>query len=267
LSAWTTSPLVVGHRGGRGEGWPPENTLAAFERARAEGARAIELDVRTCAEGIPVVFHDPTLARMTGNRYGRRVCDIRLEELQAIDLGDGVRVPTLSEVLGWARERDVAVNVELKHDVPERNTLARNALRAVRAQRADVLLSSFDPVLLAAALAFGPGIPRALLVHEGQSRWAGALQEVVRPPLVGSLHLERKQGQPRAIARYRRRRLRLGAWTVNDPREALDLVRLGVASIITDCPGAILGALRSLAPAAPVAPAAPAAPVAPLTRT
>jgi glycerophosphoryl diester phosphodiesterase len=196
---------------------------------------------------VPVVFHDVTLARMTANRYGRRVCDVRLEELRAIDLGGGAQIPTLSEALRWAREHDVAVNVELKHDVPDRTALARSALRAVRAQGADVLLSSFDPVLLAMALALAPGVPRALLVHDGQPRWAGALQEVVRPPLVGSLHLERTQGEPRAVARYRRRRLRVGAWTVNDPKEAIDLAQRGVASIITDCPGAVLAALRNCA--------------------
>ena len=39
--------------------------MAAFDRARAEGARAIELDVRTCIDGACVVFHDDTLARMS----------------------------------------------------------------------------------------------------------------------------------------------------------------------------------------------------------
>src|SRR5262252_7903099 len=68
VSVWATSPIVVGHRGGRGEGWPQENTLAAFERARREGARAIELDVRTCAGGNAVVFHDVTLSRATDGR-------------------------------------------------------------------------------------------------------------------------------------------------------------------------------------------------------
>jgi glycerophosphoryl diester phosphodiesterase len=40
-----------------------------------------------------------------------------------------------------------------------------------------------------------------------------------------------------------RRGLRLGVWTVNDASEAADLVALGVATIITDQPGAILEAI------------------------
>jgi glycerophosphoryl diester phosphodiesterase len=242
LTAWTTSPLVVGHRGGRGEGWPPENTMPAFSRARAEGATAIELDVRTCASGNVIVFHDASLRRMTHERDSRSVEHLPIEDLRKIDIG-GARVPELAEVLAWAREGGVAVNVEMKHDSASRAGLARETLRVVKLAAADVLLSSFDPLLLAMAAALAPSVPRALLVHDRQALAADLLQEVARPPLVGALHVERTQARPAAVARYARRGLRIGAWTVNDPRDARDLVGLGVASIITDAPGEMLAAL------------------------
>ncbi len=217
--------------------------MAAFERARSEGARAIELDARTCAGGDVVVFHDESLERMTHDESRRRVCEAPLPELRALDLGGGARIPTLGEVLDWARHADVAVNVELKHDARDRGALIRGALRSVRARRADVLLSSFDPVLLAMAAVLAPDVPRALLVHAGQPRWASAFQEIARPPWVSGLHLERPQATARSLARYARRGLRRGVWTVNDEREALELVGLGVQTIITDAPGAIVAAL------------------------
>jgi glycerophosphoryl diester phosphodiesterase len=234
---------VVGHRGGRGEGWPPENTLASFARARAQGARAIELDVRTCAGGVVVVFHDETLARMTHGRDARRVSDIPEDELLSIDLGVGATIPRLRDVLAWARGEGVAVNVEMKHDVPRRHGLARSTVAIAQASGADVLLSSFDPLLLLLAAAHAPGLARALLTQSSQRPWADALQETMRPPLVAALHIQRTQRSPGALARYRRRGLRVGAWTVNDPAEACELVRLGVTSIITDRPGEILRAL------------------------
>ncbi len=243
MSVWWASPLVVGHRGGRGEGWPPENTLPAFEQAGAQGARAIELDVRTCADGGVVVFHDETLARMTGHRDSRRVSEVPEGELRSVDLGGGATIPTLAEVLTWAKKLGVGVNVEMKHEVPDRARLARAAIRAIRASGADVLVSSFDPLLLALAAGFAPSVPRALLTHSDQSRWADALQEGLRPGRARSLHDERTQPHADAFARYRRRGLRVGVWTVNDPAEARELVRLGAASIITDHPGEILGAI------------------------
>lgn len=224
MSLWRSAgALVVGHRGGRGEGWPRENTLAAFQQARAQGVRAIELDVRTCGTGEVVVLHDPTRAS--------------LAELRALE------VPTLAEVLVWASENDVAVNVELKHDVPNRMVLVERARRILRPSRADVLLSSFDPVLLAAVAVALPALRRALLTSRDQ-RWH-VPTAIATPPYVHAVHLERTQTPPTAIARCRRRGLRIGVWTVNDPREAVDLAALGVETLITDAPGRLLEAFYS----------------------
>jgi glycerophosphoryl diester phosphodiesterase len=225
VSLWqSVGALVVGHRGGRGEGWPRENTLAAFDRARAQGARAIELDVRTCSSGEVVVLHDATRSSFA--------------ELRALD------VPTLAEALTWARQHDVAVNVELKHDVPSRLVLVERVRRVVRPSRADVLLSSFDPLLLAAAAVALPSTRRALLTSRHQRPRVPSA--IATPPYVHALHLERTQTQPAAIARYRGRGLRIGVWTVNEPREALDLVALGVETLITDTPAVLLGAIHGL---------------------
>ena len=239
MSVWLGGLVAVGHRGGRGPGWPPENTLEAFERARAQGVSAIEMDVRPCASGEIVVLHDRDLARMTGSQDRRRVEAVPLAGLRAIDLGAGARVPLLVDVLAWARDRDVAVNVELKHDVPARARAAHAVARATRACAADVLFSSFDPLLLAMIAALSPSVPRALLTHAGQPRWADAVEAWMRPGLVSAIHLERAQLDARSAARCQRRRLRIGVWTVNDPDDAREVVSLGARSIISDDPGAV----------------------------
>jgi glycerophosphoryl diester phosphodiesterase len=223
--------------------------MQAFERARAEGARAIELDVRVGADHSCFVFHDDTLARMTeaaGGSDERPVDGLDAAARAAVDLGGGARIPALVEVLDWARAADVAVNVEMKHGAARRVALVRGTLDAVRSSRADVLLSSFDPALLALAVVWAPDVPRALLTHRGQATWAAVLQHAVRAPLVEAVHIERTQATARDLGRYAARGLRLGAWTVNDPIEARDLVRRGVATIITDRPGEMLAALRNL---------------------
>ncbi len=249
MSVWTAAraadddapspadPLVVGHRGGRGAGWPQENSIEAFERAWRQGARAVELDARTCAGGDVVVWHDATLPGAPPG--GRLVADASVGELRALG------VASLADALSWARSAGVAVNVEMKHDVPGRVALARRSVKAALDARADVLLSSFDPSLLAMAAAVAPALPRALLVHGGQPLWADVAQIVARPPLTQWLHLQRTQVGPGGLAPYLRRRLLVGVWTVNEPAEALALARLGAASIITDEPGAVLAALRA----------------------
>ncbi len=242
MSVWTASPLVVGHRGGRGDGWPPENTIDAFERAHSVGARAVELDVRTCAGGEVVVFHDATLERMTGSSDRRRVAQVPLADLRRVDLGGGAAVPALVDVLEWAGGREVGVNVELKNDVPSRLGLVRATLTALRARRADVLLSSFDPLLLAMAATLAPSVPRALLTQSQEPVWTASLRQLARPPWVSALHLQAEQAYV-GVSRYRARGLRVGVWTVNDPVRALELFRQGVATVITDAPDRLLAAL------------------------
>ncbi len=237
---------VVGHRGGRGEGWPSENTLEAFARAHSEGAEAVELDVRTCKGGDVVVMHDRDLGRVTEGNDRRAIARLTRGELAHVALARRKEhVPMLDDVLDWARGR-VAVNVEAKHDVPDRAQLARALARTLaRHPRVEVLVSSFDPVSLAMLALRAPRVRRAWLTHAGQRRWEKEWSWIAaRAPIV-AVHLERVQASPRVIEALRRANKCVGVWTVNDASEARDLAALGVSWIITDAPGAIRSAIRT----------------------
>jgi glycerophosphoryl diester phosphodiesterase len=236
-------PLVIGHRGGRGDGWPPENTLSAFERGRLEGAYAVELDIRLSGSGEVVVMHDANLARMTTGQETGAVASLPWSVLSRIELGASrERIPRLEDVLDWARSKDTALNVEIKHDVPDRLALVRGVARLLRGSEVAVLVSSFDPFVLLALRLFLPRVASALLTDPRQS-YAPALHALARRPLVAALHVERQQAAPDAIARWKRRGLVVGVWTVNDPHEARRLADAGVDLIITDQPGPMVEAL------------------------
>lgn len=238
-------PVIVGHRGGRSEGWPPENSLASFERAHREGAHAIETDVRLTASGEVVAFHDPTLARMTDDRDTRDVARLDGSALGAVRLkGSSEKIPRLSDVLDWAEGASSALNIEVKHDVPDRWALGRAVARQLSRTRVPLLVSSFDPFLLLAMGVLAPKVPRALLTHPGQ-RYAPVLHALSHPRFLTALHVERREARPTAIQRWKRRGLRVGVWTVNDEYEALRLAALGVDVLITDEPGKIVAALRA----------------------
>ena len=59
-------PYVMAHRGNRVA--CPENTLAAFRRALADGADILETDLHVAADGQFVCIHDGTLDRTTNGR-------------------------------------------------------------------------------------------------------------------------------------------------------------------------------------------------------
>ena len=56
--------VLIGHRG-EPDTWP-ENSLAGFEAVLSAGARYIETDVQLTADSVPVLSHDPSLLRVTG---------------------------------------------------------------------------------------------------------------------------------------------------------------------------------------------------------
>ena len=56
-------PTIIGHRGAAGVA--PENTLASFARALADGAHILETDIQATADGVPILLHDADVARTT----------------------------------------------------------------------------------------------------------------------------------------------------------------------------------------------------------
>ena len=234
------SAVVLGHRGGRGPGWPAENSLAAFQRALDEGADGVELDVRRCATGELVVTHDPVLAD------GRKVADVAYA-----DHGWA----TLDEALDLCARH--IVNVEVKPDQPRRFAVAADVARVLRRTRArDVVLSSFDPGLVLALAAVAPKTPRAMLVGSRTPRLVVHLPLVLRRAIEAA-HLDDALVTAAHVARLKKAGLRVVVWTVNDPTRARALAEMGVEWLITDQPGAIVS-LRT-PPARPPSRPAPAA--------
>jgi glycerophosphoryl diester phosphodiesterase len=109
---------VVGHRGAMGH--CPENTMASFQRGLELGADWIELDVHLTRDSELAVIHDETVDRTTDG-HGL-VKDHTLAELKQLDAGAwfgakyaGQRIPTLDEVLEWARQHNTVVDIEIKN--------------------------------------------------------------------------------------------------------------------------------------------------------
>src|SRR4051812_31429394 len=76
-------PEIVGHRGSR-EG-VYEHTLGAFKKAIADGADALECDIRLTADGHLVCLHDRRLEFVSGERG--IISAMTLAELRDVRLG------------------------------------------------------------------------------------------------------------------------------------------------------------------------------------
>lgn len=227
-------PLVIAHRGASAEA--PENTLAAFRRALALKVDGIELDVQIAADGVPVVFHDASLRRLTG-RTGR-VSRQTWPELKKLSLAGTGRIPRLAAVLALVRGRAV-VQIELK-----RGATVTPVLRVIRRAKAGgwVILASFEASLVREAQRLAPDIPR-MLISEGRDGVAGLLRQMTGAGAVG-LSLNYKAVRSRAMVRdIHAGGATLWCWTVNDARTARRLAGWGIDALVGDNPALLQGAV------------------------
>lgn len=145
-------PIVIAHRGAAQ--LAPENTMSAFVEAIRAGADALELDVQSSSDGVPIVMHDRNLRRTTQIRG--RVSQYKLAELMTLDAGGwfgekfvGENIPTLVEVLERLGDKTRFV-IELKPYQRKPQAFVQAVFQIVNECKLlhRVLFLSFDPRIL-----------------------------------------------------------------------------------------------------------------------
>lgn len=225
-------PLVVGHRGARGDF--PENSAEALEAGVVAGADVVEFDV---SPGL-VVAHSP--------------------EERAPD------ALTLDQALELLAAHDVGLHVDVKYPGYEAEVTA-----ALRRHGVDgrAYFSSAWPASVRRLAELAPDVPRAIGYPRdryglSRMRWPAALTEAgaaaaralmaVRVPLLvaqsraTAVSLHRAFCSAGAVAAAHRRGAAVIVWTVNDPGEMIRFARLGVDGIVSDDPEKALATLRGL---------------------
>ena len=159
-TAQTLASRLIAHRG-YSESFP-ENSLSALHAACELGARFVEFDVQFSADGVPMVFHDDELRRITGssgNIHQLTTADLReVRASESARFGERFRdepLPTLEAVLQLLRQwPQTQAFVEIKQSSLEKfgtEMVAKRMVSALMDFQAQCILISFDiPVLVAA---------------------------------------------------------------------------------------------------------------------
>ena len=245
---------IHGHRGSRGT--HPENTLKGFEEALASGADYFELDTQFSADGEPVVFHDPVISS--------RVCfgvfdeipvrTLTARELAAYDVGcvaqrnfpeqqlaPGAHIATLDEVLAWLVKAspEFRVNIEMKVEatspdlMPDVPKYTHRVLELVKKHGLGdrTLLQSFDFEPLKIAREAEPSLRLSCLFDVRTDYVKEALE--VGANVIGP-HFSFVT--PKVVRSARDAGLQVIPWTVNEPKDWITLLAMGVDGLITDYP-------------------------------
>ncbi len=238
-------PIAVAHRGGStgAPGDPPENSMAAFERAVGLGYRYLETDVHATADGELVVLHDATLDRVT-DRAGA-VAELPWREVAAARIAGTEPVPRLAELLGaWPAVR-VVIDAKADQAVGPLATVLRRCGAVAR-----VCVGSFSTARLRRLrAALGPGLATSMgpaeVLRLRLAAWrllpaAAVPGGAGRPgPVCVQIPVRsRREGiplaEPRLLAAAHAAGLPVHVWTVNDPAEMRRLLDLGVDGLISD---------------------------------
>jgi len=235
---------LYGHRGAPAH--LPENTLAAFEKALADGANALELDVHPTADGHFVVAHDEDGQRMAG--VSEHINTSLLDQVKKWNVAIGAgrdlghhSIPTLSETL--EAFPDVPMSIDLKPDKPD---AVAPLLEVVARHGAEdrVTLASFSTRVVKEIRRLGyPG--RTTLSRSEVALLRFLPAAIARRFVAGNAahipvaHSGIRLDSRAFITRCRSLDLRVEYWVVDDPGEARRLLDLGATGIMSDDPALI----------------------------
>lgn len=222
---------VTAHRGA--SAFYPENTMAAFEGAKELGADWIELDVQQSKDGKIIVMHDTNFKRTTG--VDANTWELTYEEISKLDAGSffgsefaGEKIPLLSEVVEFAKENNMKLNIELKPTGHETD-FEKNVVDVVKAAgiEKDCVITSQVYEVLENVKAYDSSITTVyvMTLAYGDINKLKAADHFsveatnVTPGLISSVHREGKQ---------------LYVWTVNTRESIIKMAELNVDNIITD---------------------------------
>ncbi len=216
--------LRLAHRGD----WraAPENSLAAIQAALAvPGCDGLEFDIRCSSDGVPVLLHDATLARV------QRI-PAACVTLTAAELGQH-GIPSLGEVLG-AIGCDPFLDVELKEPVQgaidvlelERGRIDDDGRPTLRS----AVISSFEDRILSWVGEQRPTWPRWLNAGDLSPATIDHALELG----CAAISVDWRGIDAESVARVREAGLGFAAWTVRDEATYQRLEDLGAIAICAE---------------------------------
>jgi glycerophosphoryl diester phosphodiesterase len=234
-------PVAIAHRGGSLEA--EENTMEAFARAVGLGYRDIETDVHATRDGVAVIHHDATLARMTGDP--RAIAGMDWAELSRVRTHGGAAIPRLDETLAAFPEVRFVLELKAPRSAEALAPVVREAGALDR-----IAVGAFEPRHTAEArarlgdgLLWSPGRPGVLalwLQGWGLPLPRPAFRVIHVPPAFRGIAVV----TPRLVRAAARHGVAVQVWTVDEAAEMERLLDMGVHAVMTDRPTVLREVMR-----------------------
>lgn len=220
-------PFIIAHRGA--SFYEPENTISSVKKAIELKADAVEVDVRLSRDGFPVIIHDSTVDRITGNKG--QVRKMTVNELKRLKVGNKENIALLNEIIDIVKGKAVLV-LDLKE--PE---VIGPSLKIVEEKNMieNTILISEDPNIL-----------RKLSSMIEKSCYLGFSysQNVHLPSIINGLRIFMVSPHYSLVSKntvdlMHKSGVKIVPWGANDVNLLKDLLTMEVDGIITDRPDLI----------------------------
>jgi len=230
---------IIGHRGF--SLIAPENTLVALNAALEQGANSLEFDVQVSADGIPVMFHDEFLNRITGT--SGKVSEKTVAELKALDAGSwfgeqfaGERIPILEEAIATFKN----VNDFLYFDIKPYHQWSENEIKYLgeflirNNLLQSSIITSFNEKFLNQIRRYYWEIKIGYFLIDF-NRFEEQLQKAItQENAILSINYPVVLKHPEIVTQSQNQGVDIVVWTVDDINDFNTLVNLGVKRMITN---------------------------------
>ncbi|WP_413163877.1 glycerophosphodiester phosphodiesterase [Capilliphycus salinus ALCB114379] len=230
---------IVAHRGF--SAMAPENTLAAFTAAIEGGANSIEFDLQLSADGVPIIFHDETLDRITGT--SGKVREKSLEELKQLNAGAwfgeqfvGETIPTLTEALNCFQRVEKFLYFDVKPHCQWSQTDVEKLIQQVREGGIleKCVITAFNEEFLQQVRSCCPEIKLGYFLTETTDYQQQLNKAIKAGNAILSCLFDVVLENPHFVEDSRTQGVDWVVWTVDRPEHFQELVDLGVKRIITN---------------------------------
>jgi len=218
----------------------PENSIAAFKAAATLGVDGIEFDVRVCASGEVVVFHDQYVKRMTGMPGQVKMLNLNdLRDLRLVQNGHPIteNIPTLTEAVE-AIDKNSIINIEIKSNgLPNRHRIEEKVVDILTQYDLfdRTIISSFHPLIMRRFGKLNPQIIKGFLFDKtfNVSQTQVIFTKIAK---ARAIHIKGSLLKSDLVKKIKARGYACVAWTINERARMNELLNLGVHAIITDRP-------------------------------
>ncbi|MCD7840753.1 MAG: glycerophosphoryl diester phosphodiesterase membrane domain-containing protein, partial [Erysipelotrichaceae bacterium] len=227
-------PQVMGHRGCYET---VENTYEAVAIADSYGADYAEIDIQLTADGVPVVFHDSSMARLSEENID--VSDITADEFESIELsqnGQNAYGVTLAHMIEQIQENDLEISllIELKPTTDNYGEMVDAVIEVVEehyfASRCIYMSQNYQCV--------------RYMNQQRSQYWVGyciyssvgEISDEIFEMDIDFLAMEENIVNVATIQKAVAQMLPIYVWTVDDEKSMKQYLNMGVTGIISDSP-------------------------------